>query len=190
MAQEGRVLIETHETYPKQTNRNRTVILTANGPSTLSVPVVRPNGTHTITADIGISYAERWNVIHWRSIEAAYNSSPFFLYYRDGIEKLLMTKYEKLLELNEALMDYLIAKMKLDISIGYTEHFIQQEETGKDYRNLFSYKHHTPETKTEEYTQVFCDRQPFCGNVGILDLLFNLGPETKKYLLNLNCQLS
>ena len=114
MVQTGDIVIEMQETFPKQTHRNRTVINTANGPMTLSVPVVRPSGVHTMISDIGISYAEKWNLIHWRAMESAYNSSPFFLYYRDDIEQLLMRKYDRLIELNEALLKCIFSKLISD----------------------------------------------------------------------------
>lgn len=186
MVQSGDFLVETCETFPKQTHRNRTVILTANGPMTLSVPVVRPNGTHSSTGDIQVAYTERWNVVHWRAIESAYSSSPFFLYYRDGIEQLLMKRYRLLTELNEALLEHLFQKIKTRCSIRHTDHFVRPETSDNDYRDRFNYKHPDSRIIYPPYTQVFGDRYPFDSNVSVLDLLFNLGPETKEYLLQLN----
>ena len=185
MVQTGNIVIEQQETFPKQTHRNRTVILTANGAMTLSVPVVRPNGTHTITGDIGISYAEKWNLIHWRAMESAYNSSPYFLYYRDDIESILMQRYDRLLQLNEAILKYLFAKLKTPLSVTYTDDYSKPCGEKNDFRDRFSYKHPDGFPECPRYEQVFSDRMPFNGNVGILDLLFNLGPEAKDYLLNI-----
>ncbi len=182
MLQSGTIVIEQQESFPKQTHRNRTVILTANGPMTLSVPVVRCNGSHTRTADIDISYAEHWNLIHWRAMEAAYNSSPFFLYYRDGIEHILMQKYDRLIELNEALLKYVFTKLKAPCAISYTNNYAKPNGDARDYRDRFSYKHPERLPYCPRYEQVFSDRMPFNSNVGILDLLFNLGPESKEYL--------
>ncbi len=182
MVQSDELLIELHETFPKQTHRNRTVILTANGPMTLSVPVLRPDGTHTRTSDIQIAYTERWNVIHWRAIESAYSSSPFFLYYRDEIEQLLMQRYRYLVEFNERLLAFLFKKLKKEIPIHYTETFQRNTAPLHDYRDRFSYKHPDTNILYPSYTQVFGDRQPFNSNVSVLDLLFNLGPEAKEYL--------
>lgn len=185
MVQTGDIVIEQQETFPKQTHRNRTVIITANGAMTLSVPVVRPNGTHTLTTDIAISYAEHWNLIHWRALEAAYNSSPYFLYYRDGIEKILMQRYDRLIELNEAILEHLFAKLKTQHSITYTNDYRKPCGEPNDFRDRFSYKHPERLPECPKYEQVFSDRMPFDGNVGILDLLFNLGPESKDYLLKI-----
>lgn len=182
MVQASDFTIEIKESFPKQTHRNRTVILTANGPMTLSVPVIRPNGTHTLTADIGISYAEKWNIIHWRAIESAYNSSPYFLYYRDDIERILTARYNNLTQLNERILGMLFKRLKIDREIKYTSDFTKPGATDNDYRDRFSYKHPENLPYCPSYTQVFSDRQPFNPNVSVLDTLFNLGPETKDYL--------
>lgn len=179
---DGTILVEQNETFPKQTHRNRTVIMTATGPMTLSVPVVRPNGNHTLTKDIGISYAERWNTIHWRAIESSYNSTPFFLYYRDEIEEILMHRYEKLLELNGAIMAFISKKLKQQWKFEYTQDYISKEDCMVDFRDLYSYKHPERLPKLHEYHQIFKDRVPFNPNVSVLDLIFNLGPETEAYL--------
>jgi len=180
LLQRPQFIIEQYETFPKQTHRNRTVIITANGLMTLSVPVTRPQGTHTRTADIGISYAERWNVNHWRALEAGYNASPYFLYYRDEIEALLMRRYEKLLDLNEAILQYLLKKIKHSAQYQRSADYLPHPDI--DLRNRFDYKHTDPNNIVPPYGQVFADRMPFQPHVSILDLLFNLGPDTKEYL--------
>ena len=88
--------IEIRETFPKQTYRNRCNILTANGVLPLVIPVNKPDGNHTLTKDIRISYRENWPVKHWRSLESSYSSAPFFLFYRDRIGKLFMKHYNLL----------------------------------------------------------------------------------------------
>lgn len=182
IVQSDSIVIEKQETFPKQTHRNRTVIVTANGPMTLTVPVVRPNGTHTRTSEIQISYAEHWNTIHWRAIETAYNSSPYFLYYRDKVESILNERYDFLLQLNSKILQFLLKTLKLDSTISYTEVFVKPCGESTDYRDRYSYKHPENLPECKPYTQVFCDRIPFNPNVGILDLLFNMGPETIGYL--------
>lgn len=175
--------IEQHETFPKQTHRNRTVIVTAAGPMTLSVPVVRPDGNHTRTADIGISYAEHWNLIHLRAIESAYNASPFYEYYREGIATILLQRHCRLLDLNEAILRFLLHALKMECHFQATDEFTPPSGASNDYRGRFSYKHPDPDLESPTYYQVFSDRMAFQPNVGILDLLFNLGPEAKDYLV-------
>ena len=63
--------IELFETYQKQSCRTRTNVMTANGIQTLTVPVVKVNGNHTLTKDIEISYKESWQQVHLRCLESA-----------------------------------------------------------------------------------------------------------------------
>ena len=51
-------VIEVWETYHKQTYRNRCRGMTANGVESLSVPVIKVNGNHTMTKDTSTCYVE------------------------------------------------------------------------------------------------------------------------------------
>lgn len=174
----SQALIEVKETFAKQTYRNRAEIMTSGGVRTLSVPVIRNN--HSRTEEVAIDYSERWNIIHLRTIDAAYNASPYYLYYREGLKSILMTRYDHLIDLNEALLHWLFSTMKTTCQITYTQDF--QKEYPSDYRNTFSPKLPYPADRFSPYYQVFSDRIPFTANLSIIDLLMNLGPESKDYL--------
>lgn len=179
------VLIEAMETFPKQTYRNRTEIMTAGGVRTLSVPVIREN--HSRTEEVRIDYKERWNTIHLRTLTAAYSASPYFLYYKDGLEALLMPHYEKLMDLNGELLKWVFKQLKTDLPMMRTEDY--QKEYPLDFRNCFSPKVPYPTDNFPSYYQVFSDRVPFVANLSILDALFNLGPETRDYVMALGDKL-
>lgn len=172
--------IEAKETFPKQTYRNRLEIMTANGVKTLTVPVIRNN--HSRTDEVRIDYKERWNIIHFRTLEAAYSASPYYLYYKDGLENLLMQRYDLLLQLNHAALEWLLKQLKTSCTTTLTTDFLPFSDNPLDYRNTFSPKRPSPTEKFPRYYQVFDDRQPFAPNLSILDLLFNIGPEAKQYL--------
>lgn len=178
LLQHPKTLIETKETFPKQTYRNRTEIMTARGVRTLSVPVLRNN--HSRTEEVGIDYKERWNIIHLRTLTAAYSASPYYLYYKDGLEALLMKRYDKLVDLNEAILKWILLLLKTNCLLQKTDDY--QKEYALDYRNTFSPKVPYPTDHFTPYYQVFNDRIPFVPNLSILDLLMNLGPEAKDYL--------
>lgn len=186
LAQQDVVCVERLETFPKQTYRNRCTIATGNGLQVLTVPVVRPEGNHTRTEQIGISYQELWNVRHWRAIVSAYNTAPYFLYYRDGLEQLLMQRYDTLLELNHKLMQYLLLKLKIDCQIEFTAEFSPFVATD-DLRMTLTCKSSQANKKLPSYSQVFEDRLGFQSNLSVIDLLFNLGPEARAYLRGLAC---
>ena len=178
MLQHTELLIETKETFPKQTYRNRTEIMTAGGVRTLSVPVIRNN--HSRTEEVGIDYKERWNIIHLRTLAAAYSASPYYLYYKDDLEALMTQRYDKLIDLNEALLKWILRLLKCDCQLLRTGDY--QKEYELDFRNTFSPKVPYPTEGQEKYYQVFSDRLPFTPNLSIIDLLMNVGPEAKDYL--------
>lgn len=183
LMQHSEIHIDAKETFPKQTYRNRMEIMTAGGVRTLTVPVVRNN--HSRTEEVSIDYKERWNIIHLRTLEAAYSASPYYLYYKDGIESLLTRRYGRLLELNSNVLEWLLKQLKTTCTINLTADYSPAIGDPSDYRNLFSPKVPYPTERFTPYYQVFNDRQPFTPNLSILDLLFNLGPESKDYLKRL-----
>ena len=87
------VLVEAHENYQKQSYRNRATILTGNGLHDLIIPIVR-NSEKQIK-EIRIDYSMAWQRNHWKTIESAYNNSPYFLYYRDFFEPLFQKTVQK-----------------------------------------------------------------------------------------------
>lgn len=172
------VLIEAKETFPKQTYRNRTEILTAGGVRTLTVPLKRNN--HSRTEEVTIDYSTRWNIIHMRTLTAAYSASPYFLYYKDALEEILMRRYDRLLDLNQTAMKWLLKQYKIECKIALTDTW--NDTAAEDYRNIFSPKVPYPTDTFKPYYQVFADRIPFVPNLSALDLLMNIGPEAKEYL--------
>lgn len=184
LAKYGAATIEQYETFPKQTFRNRTTIATGNGLMMLNVPVSRPSGNHTTTAEMVVSYHEPWNIRHWRAIASAYNAAPYFLYYKDELEEILMHRYEHLLQLNEALLNYLLKRLKITCQLEYTQSFIKETASYIDLRESLTAKKDDPSITYPHYSQVFESRHGFLPNLSVIDLLFNLGPEAKSYLLS------
>ena len=185
--QKKNISIDAKETYPKQTYRNRCQIATATGIMNLSVPVKKPNGNQTITENIGFEDQQKWQWQHWKSIKTAYDSSPFFLYYQDDIEELLKKKYTSLIELNETIIKELTSLMNLDIEIKYTHDFAPIESGKVDLRFDIHPKKDL-KIKFPKYYQTFDDKLGFLPNLSILDLLFNLGPESILYLESIHLE--
>ena len=172
--------IELFETYQKQSCRTRCNVMTANGLQTLTVPIVKTNGNHTMTKDITISYKEPWQQIHQRCLEAAYRKTPYFDYYFPYLEPAFSTKFEKLVELNEFCLKFILKVFKINKEIVYTEDF-EPISDKEDYRIKLS-KWSPDSTDFPKYYQVFSDRQPFVSNLSVIDLIFNEGPEAINYL--------
>ncbi len=178
------VNIEAKETFPKQTYRNRMEIMTAEGVRTLSVPTIRNN--HSRSDEVGIDYKERWNTIHLRTIEAAYAASPYYEYYKDDLTALLAPRYNRLMQLNAAILEWLLKRLKTPCTTILTDDYEPSTtDNPTDYRNTFTPKHPYPTNAFKPYYQVFSDRQPFAANLSTLDLLMNMGPEARDYLTTL-----
>ena len=174
--------IEIHENYIKQTYRNRCNILTANGLLNLSIPVNKVDGNHTLCKDIQISYASNWQSNHWRAIESAYNKSPFFLYYRDDLEKFYTQTYELLIDYNTELLKFILKKLGISKEINFTNDFIPVNNSINDLRYSINPKTVQEKIIFPHYYQVFEAKHDFMPNLSIIDLLFNEGPESKYYL--------
>lgn len=182
------VIIEQNETYKKQTYRNRCNIYSEKGVMALSIPVNKPNGNASKTKDIELIYSEKWNKNHWKAICSAYQSSPFFLYYQDDLEEIFIRKYERLLDFNMDLMKKLIELIDIDVNISFTDNFIKPNSSINDFRFSISPKIDSSIKKFPSYIQVFNDRHGFIKNLSIIDLLFNMGPETLAYLRSIEIE--
>ena len=168
-------LIEVWETYHKQTYRNRCRVMTANGVESLSIPVMKVNGNHTMTKDVVISYKEHWQQIHRRCLESAYKAAPYFDHYYDYLKTLFETRFEHLVDLNDAALKVVLKIIKVNKEIIHTSDY--NHEVENDFREVFSPKAIPNSSLFPEYYQVFSTKFPFTPDLSILDLIFNEGPE-------------
>jgi hypothetical protein len=191
------VLLENQETYPKQTYRNRCYIYSANGILQLNIPVKKVYGNHTRMADIEIDNTKNWRSTHWRSIESAYNKTPYFLYYKDNIRPFFETEYKLLSSFNYELIHTILSIFKASkVEISLTQDYMQEPQS-PEFRTLLQPK--VPAnilgiSTFPRYIQAFEPRNGFLENLSIIDLIFNLGPDSiqyinKVYTINFNEQV-
>ena len=180
---ENDALIEVYETYHKQTYRNRCRVMTANGVESLSVPVVKVNGNHTMTKDILVSYQEPWQQVHRRCLESAYKAAPYFDHYYCYFRPVFEGQFERLIDLNDTALKAILKTLKTNKEIIHTEDYVR--ETEKDFRETFSPKKLINSDLFPSYYHVFNTKFPFAPDLSVLDLLFNEGPESLPYLLTL-----
>jgi hypothetical protein len=180
--------LEQHEHFIKQTYRNRAVILGANGPVSLIVPVEKGRAQKVRIKDLRIAYDEEWQRNHWRTIFSAYNSSPFFEYYADEIEPFFRKKHTFLFDFNLKITQTILDILDISKSLQLTESFEQISAETLNLREKISPKAHrnTADERLmlQPYTQVFSEKFGFIPDLSILDLLFNEGPSAHSILLD------
>jgi hypothetical protein len=183
----SKVYIEQHETYLKQSFRNRCYICGANGRIALVVPVKRTAGNLTKTKDLLVDYDTSWQRVHWNSIVSSYRSSPFFEYYEDNLKPFYNTKEKRLLDLNQKMLQLIIDLLDIDAEILLTDKFIKHYDDEADLRLSINPKKRLARDDSRfiarGYSQVFMEKHGFLPNLSIIDLLFNEGPNSWNIIL-------
>lgn len=177
----GELLIESEENYHKQSYRNRCYIMTAGGISFLTVPVYLGSLHKTHIRDIRIDYSKRWQQVHSGALRTAYNSSPFFMFYSEVIEKIILKDHKFLLDLNMEILLEVLKILRFNVKPVYTAEFLPVNSTTGDYRYSIDPKKRSAYIQ-KEYPQVFNAIHGFVPGLSIIDLVFNMGPEAASYL--------
>lgn len=168
----------------------------------------RPIGiSKTPMHSVLISDHGEWRRQHWNAIVSAYRSSPYFEYYADDFYRVfhqpLVTHGDngsdadpstssgqalqplRLVDFNASLRDFVLDALDLHPVIQVNrERYIDPSTTtpDTDFRETIRPKipYSTDATfLPAPYWQVFASRHGFQPNMSIIDLLFNMGPESR-----------
>lgn len=180
MAQSETITFEMEDNFQKQTNRNRTYIYSPNGIQLLNIPVKHSKTAHQKTKDILIENEFDWQKQHFKSLEAAYRSSPFFEYFEDDIVPIFEKKHAFLMDLNFEVLDTVTKCLRMKLEFGKTAEYFHEVSDFADFRHLANGK--KDNNSFEKYPQVFDDKHGFINNLSVLDLLFNEGKFAMDYL--------
>jgi hypothetical protein len=175
------IIIEREENYVKQTYRNRCYILTACGIQMLSVPVYLGSLHKTGIKDIRIDYSKRWQQVHLRAMITSYRSSPYFEFYFENIEKVISKNPKFLLDLNTELTETILTILKINKTLLYSTNFESVDDSPLDFRYIIKPRQTLPVTE-KKYFQVFNGAAGFVPGLSIIDLLFNMGPDSIGFL--------
>lgn len=186
------VRVEQCDHYVKQTYRNRCVIAAESGPLSLTVPTEKSITPKCCMSEVRISDHGNWRHLHWNAIESAYKNSPFYDYYQDDFLPFYRENFPTLLDYNQQLCLLVCDLIGLHPSFSFTSEYnstaagditdcrIWIEPGCMEWRER---------VKVVPYYQVFASRMGFQENMSILDLLFNMGPESILVLQQMNERL-
>ena len=183
--------IEQFDNYSKQSYRNRTQILSANGVLNLSIPI-KKNKSEKVINSIEISYKEDWQKNHWRAITSAYKNSPYFDFFEEDLKVFYSNKYNLLIDYNTDQLKFIIKVLKQKKNIQLTKQYERNPDSVIDLRTIIHPKQSYLSDKLvankldQSYYQTFENKISFTPNLSILDLLFNKGLHTIDYLKSID----
>ncbi|MGM9767148.1 MAG: WbqC family protein [Candidatus Cryptobacteroides sp.] len=182
----ARLRIEACENYQKQSYRNRCRIYAAGGVESLTLPVVHEGGTSSLPIrEIRVDWSKDWLTRMERAIVSAYESSPYFEYYRDSLFAILESRPDRLFDLNLGLIHYFLEKIGISADIDFTTEYERPGETAPEIRDLRGLVHPKKPSLLntgKPYWQVFAAKYGFKSDLSVMDLLFNEGPDSIVYL--------
>ncbi len=181
IANAEKITFEVCDNYQKQTYRNRMYIYDANGKLPLTIPVIYSQKNRQLYKDILISKDENWQDLHWKSIQSAYSSSPFFEFYEHDLQPLFTTEFEYLLDFNFKCLEVIYDCLQIPFEYETTQTFQKSTDNLMDYRILADNRKERDQD-FKRYVQVFDDKHGFIPNLSILDLICNEGPNAMLYL--------
>ena len=197
------ILVEQWANYKKQTLHNRCWIDSPNGPLALTIPVDRSTFVKgkCLMKDVLISDHSDWQKQHWYALESSYYNSPFFEYLQDDFHPIYNKRWKWLMDLNEELILKCIELITFQRSQRPHPQPLPEGGKGVTWTSMDGKEHVIARTTQFvpspsacpppwgdwglPYYQVFSHKHGFLPDLSIIDLIFNLGPESALYLHNL-----
>ena len=195
--------------YTRRDWRNRNRIKTPQGLKWLTVPVQVKGNYHAAIREIEVSDPQ-WGVSHWKSLRANYARSPHFGDFAEELEAFYLNPPStSLSQINRVLLELVMGwlgipsqlswSMDYQLVDGKSERLVEickqagavtyvTGPAARDYMDemLFQEAGITVEwmdySGYPEYPQL---NPPFEHGVTVLDLLFNMGPESRTYMKSL-----
>lgn len=172
-----------HNAFKKEMAKNRMWLMGPNNVVCLSIPLEGGRNNKMPFGDVKIADESSWKRIHWRTIHDSYRKSPWFDQYVESLIELYKQSFQFLWEWNYQCVRWTTNQIKdLDVKMSV-------DDLGSE-KDTFSFSDGKPFFNVSgsypKYQQVFSDRHGFIANLSILDLLFNMGPESYHYIYQLD----
>lgn len=188
--------------------RNRNRIKTPNGPKWISVPVVFTRNSPTDIDQTPINYSIAWKDEHHKWLEICYKQAPYYKEVSDGYFNIINKDFPTISALNSRLIEWVMKWLAISTPLEYsrklnvagakddkiinlalrvgTKNYVSGPN-GKNYLQISNFQSHGMGLvyKSYEYPPYSQLHGAFIAGLSILDLLFNCGPESQKYITSL-----
>ncbi len=185
--------------------RNRNLIKTARGRQWLTVPLRHRQGMAPID-QVRIDNTTNWIDRHLNMLSATYRRAPYWEMYEVTFSRILRRRYELIADLNIELCQWIMSTLGIgtptcrarDLGVPPFDKRIRPLKfielfdattylsgpSSMSYTNVNDYQRHgiRLEIKTYDYPTYPQIGKAFDGGLSILDLLFNVGPDARRYL--------
>lgn len=182
LLQESNIVFPLYMPFRKMSFQNRAVIPAANGPITLSIPLVGGRENKDLLKDVRIDNSQRWQDRHWRTISSAYRRSPWFEFYEGSFAPFYVKHYDKLADWNLDLMAWILDSLKVKIEITTWKDCPGSSPTQVKAVRPSNFQEAEFIHGLPVYAQVFQDRIGFLPNMSIIDLIFNEGNNSRSLM--------
>lgn len=183
IAQQKNICVDEGEFFIKQTYRNRAEICTEKGITPIIIPLEKGKNSKLAMRDVRISYAEKWQALHFKTICSAYGKAAYFDHYKPEIESLFSQAPTFLCEWNRMWLDFFSEEFEIPTQhILYSENYVEAKIDDIEYRDKMQ---PTSEINFihQPYYHVFFDKFSQPQNLSVIDLLMNEGPRGREILL-------
>ena len=195
--------------YSKNSVINRNKIRTKDSWCYVTIPLEKKYQSSLIN-EVNLPADRKWQKKHWISIESNYKKADFFDSYCDFFKNLYKQNYDYLWEINEKIIYYLLEQFNIDIEIqksseiekypelqgskllaaicntysDYGEITYLSGQGGKNYMDLNDFKNFGINVEFLEFNHPMYKQryEGFVPYMSAIDLLFNMGEESEKYL--------
>lgn len=211
MLQADLFIVLDHVQFERRNYQNRTRILLDGKPHWLTVPVVQQSQQERVIDKMIDNPAKveprQWGANHYQTLRYAYRKAPFFHLYGPSLKQILESRWERLVDLDQVLLDYLrdvldihtplVASSRLGVPGRRSELILNlckavQADTflggmgaSRDYLDRQEFADAGIDIKFQdfihpEYSQ--SNSGSFVPGLSAADLLFNHGPESRDIL--------
>lgn len=172
MAAYGRAVVDISMRRDKRfKSAHRCDIASTHGLMRLTVPVGKDFSNGQGWGSVPVSDHGQWWSDHVVSLESAYGRTPFFEFYFDRLRPWLVRPQGITVGRLDAALDAEIRKiLHLETEVSY--------DMADATADAIDFRHQMPALPSPAYYQVRADRLGFIPSLSILDLIFNLGPES------------